>query len=65
MNGSFRNQDGTYNGIALLAAMSGLEQREVQWTADRIRQLMVVEKRPREEAVATVTEECKGKSWLK
>jgi hypothetical protein len=59
-----KNPDGTYNGVKFLAAMSGLPEAEIAWTAARVKQLMTVERRPREEALRLVKEEAKAKPWL-
>jgi hypothetical protein len=61
----FRRPDGRIDGPKALAFITGLSEAEVSWTALRIKQLMVVEKVPREEAVATVKAERKAKPWLK
>lgn len=60
---AYRNQDGTYNGVAMMADMTGLSRVEVEWTAGRVAQLMVKEQRTRADAVAIVKEEAKGKPW--
>ncbi len=59
----FRNPDGTYDGVAFMAAISGLSTAEVKWTFDRLRHLMVIEKRDKEDAKAIVWEEVKTKPW--
>jgi len=61
----FKNADGTYNGVAFLAALSGLSEVEIKWTADRLKQLMHVEKKSKEEATGIVKEEAKTKPWEK
>jgi TRAP-type C4-dicarboxylate transport system permease large subunit len=61
--GSFRNPDGTYDGIKMLAAMSGLSEAEVAWTAKRLKHLMHVEKKTKEEAKAVVAQESKSRPW--
>lgn len=47
----------------LLSELSGLSVAEVQWTADRIKQLMVVEKQPKAEALRIVREEARSRPW--
>lgn len=59
-----RNPDGTYNGVAILAELSGLSTAEVAWTAARLKQLMTIEGKPREEAVEIVCEEGLAKPWM-
>lgn len=34
-----QNSDGTWNGARAMSAISGLDQREIQWMFDRIKQL--------------------------
>lgn len=60
----FKNPNGTYNGIRMLAALSGLEEREIKWCADRLKQLLVVEGKPQDEAKAIVKREAATKPWL-
>jgi hypothetical protein len=61
----FKNANGTYNGVAMLAELSGLPYAEVAWSADRLKQLMTVEGKSKEVAVAIVKEEGKSKPWNK
>lgn len=64
MFGKYKNPDGkTYNGVALLADISGLSQAEIRWTADRLKHLMHVEKRSKDEAKEIVRREAAGKPW--
>lgn len=58
----FRNQDGTYNGVAFLANMTGLSYAEVEWTARRIKELLL-SGMDRKEAVALVKQEAKEGKW--
>lgn len=58
------NGDGTYNGVRMLAELSGLSAAEVAWTAARIKHLVVVEKKPAAEAKAIVAAEAQGKPWM-
>lgn len=59
----FRNPNGTYNGVAMLAKLSGLPEKEIAWTAARIKQLMAVEGKPKSEALSILREEAKAKPW--
>lgn len=59
----FRNPNGTFNGVKAMAAMTGLSEAEIAWTADRIKHLMHVQKKPKAEALAIVREEGKDKPW--
>jgi len=59
----FSNGDGTYNGVKMLAHISGLSEAEVAWTAARLKQLMVVEKMPRVEAKRIVANESRTRPW--
>src|SRR3546814_18368211 len=44
-----QNPDGTWNGAGVFAEITGLSQAEVQWTFDRLKHLMIVERRRSEE----------------
>jgi hypothetical protein len=59
----YRNPDGTYNGVKVMAALSGLSEAEVAWTFNRLKHLLHVEKKSADEAKAIVAEECKSKPW--
>lgn len=59
----FSNGDGTYNGVALLSRISGLSMAEVYWTANRLKHLLKVEKRTKDEAKSIVREEAKSRPW--
>ncbi|HEY9550626.1 MAG TPA: hypothetical protein VIR45_14105 [Kiloniellaceae bacterium] len=58
-----QNPDGTWNGAGVFAEITGLSQAEVQWTFDRLKHLMIVERRPRSEAKSIVSREAKGRPW--
>ena len=58
----FRNQNGTYDGVAFLASMTGLSYGEVEWTARRIRELILCGT-SRSDAVALVKQEAKEGKW--
>lgn len=60
----FANGDGTYNGVALLAALTGMPASEVAWTAERIKAL-TAQSLPRPYIHAVVTEERKSEPWNK
>jgi len=62
---AYRNADGTWNGVAVMAAVSGLSEDEVAWTFNRIRNLMHHEKHTKDGALAIVREEAKSRPWLK
>lgn len=34
-----RNSDGTYNGVKMMAQLSGLSEEEIKWTWDRLKEL--------------------------
>lgn len=57
-----RNPDGTYNGAAALAELSGLDEREVRWMYRRTRALLD-EGLPLDTARARVREEAPLKPW--
>lgn len=58
-----RNSDGTYNGITLMAEISGLSQAEIRWTWERLRHLMHVEGRTKDEAKSIVRDEARARPW--
>ena len=58
-----RNPDGTYNGIKVLAAISGLSEAEINWAWDRIRYLVRVEGKTSQEAKAIALKESETKPW--
>lgn len=60
-----RNADGTYNGVAVMAEMTGLGEIEVRWVFQRIKQLIRVEGKTRAEAVAMVKAESVDRPWEK
>lgn len=57
------NADGTYNLINVLAAVSGLSEDEVRWTAHRLRELTQDEGKSKDEAKRIVAEEVKTRPW--
>jgi uncharacterized protein YoaH (UPF0181 family) len=58
-----QNPDGTYNLVTYLSSLTGLSEAEVQWTAERLKQLMKVEGKSKAEATAIVKEEGKSRPW--
>lgn len=61
---TFRNPDGTFNGVKLLASLSGCSEAEVRWTVARLNYLMHTEGKTREEAKAIIIEEAKRQPWI-
>lgn len=61
----FRNQNGTYDGAAVLAALTGLSYVEVAWSAKRIKDLLATTNMTRQQVVSQVREEAKTKPWNK
>lgn len=60
----YRNADGTYNGVALMRDLTGLDDKEVIWTFNRLKELMKGGE-SREAACEIVRKEAKEKPWLK
>lgn len=63
--GNFRNANGTYNGVKALSELTGLSEAEVEWTNRRVKELVIVQKMPRSEAVAQIKREAAEKPWAK
>ena len=61
----FRNQDGTYDGVAALASLTGLSYAEVAWSAQRIKHLLTTTNLSRQEVVKQVRKEAESKPWIK
>ncbi|MFG5409926.1 hypothetical protein ABXN37_19820 [Piscinibacter sakaiensis] len=57
-----RNPDGTYNGIELLARLSGTDRAEVAWMARRIGELIRAGT-PKDEAKSIVRREAAARPW--
>lgn len=57
------NSDGTFNGARALSAISGLDQREIQWMFDRMKGLVAADVGP-EERKRIIREESTLKPWL-
>lgn len=64
MDDRFRNADGTYDGVGMMAAISGLSRDEIRWTIDRMKQLLS-EGRTTDEAKAILKSEAKDRLWEK
>jgi hypothetical protein len=60
-----RNADGTFDGVGLLAGLSGLDRAEVKWMFERMVQLLRVEGKSRAEAKAIIAEEAKARPWAR
>lgn len=60
---TFHNGDGTYNGLMLMSALTGLSMEEVTWTAKRVKELIVEQKIAKEEAMKIIKIEAKSKPW--
>lgn len=58
-----RNPDDTYNGVAALSALSGLDPCEIRWTFDRLKQLMAGG-HDKDAAKRIVANEAKSKPWV-
>jgi hypothetical protein len=61
----FKNANGTYDGAAMLAELSGIPYAEVKWTAARMKHLMTVEGKSKEDTKDIVTKERISKPWNK
>ncbi len=59
----FKNPDGTYNGTAAFASLTGIPPAELAWTAKRLMHLMKVDGKGKDEAKAIVATEAKGRPW--
>lgn len=57
------NKDGTINGVTLFSELSGLSQSEIRWMFERMKYLLHVEKRSKDEAKAIVKQEAKSRPW--
>ena len=58
-----QNPDGTWNGARAMSAISGLDEREIQWMFDRMKELITEGVSP-EERKRIVREEGASKPWL-
>lgn len=58
----FKNPDGTYNGTKFFATMTGLEEQEITYMFERMKQLKVLNYST-EEAKKIIREELKTKPW--
>lgn len=59
----YQNEDGTFDGTRAFADFSGIPLEEVRWTAARMRELIVTEGMPKDEAIVRVREERKSSPW--
>jgi len=59
----WKKSNGRYDGVAMLASLTGLSKAEIEWTWSRMRYLRQVEGRTPEEAKRIVTQEGKAKPW--
>ena len=59
----YRNADGTYNGVDMMAELTGLSKEEVAWTAQRLKQLMVGEGMGKDAANIRIAQERVNKPW--
>ena len=59
---SWRNENGTFNGIKMLAELSGRSEQEAAWIADRVKALMA-EGKTKDQIMATLNEEAKTEPW--
>lgn len=59
-----QNADGSWNGARAMSAISGLDQREIQWMFDRMKELTASGVDP-ETRKKMVREEGKQKPWLR
>ena len=60
----WKNEDDTYNGVNMLAVLSGLPKDEIQWIFNRLKHLMHIEGLSKESAKAQVAQEASDKPWL-
>jgi hypothetical protein len=59
----FKNKDGTYNGVEMLAQLTRLSHKEIYWTFMRLKQLIHIEHKSLEEAKKIVKQEVKLEPW--
>lgn len=58
----WRNENGTFNGIKMLADLSGRPEPEVAWIADRVKTLMA-EGKTKDQITPILNEEAKAEPW--
>lgn len=58
-----QNSDGSWNGVRAMSALSGLDQREIKWMFDRMKQLKTAGV-DADEMKRIVREEGASKPWL-
>jgi hypothetical protein len=59
-----KNPDGSFDGIRMLSALSGLDQREVKWTFNRMKELSAAGHGD-DERKRIVKDEAISMPWLK
>lgn len=60
-----KRPDGSYNGLLLMASLTGLSTEEVAWTWKRIQQLVQERCMSKEAVLLQVKEEAKAQPWKK
>ena len=60
--GQCRNPDGTWNGAATMALITGLSEAEIRWTWDRL-SAMLKSGMDKQEAMRLVKEQAKEQPW--
>lgn len=60
---AYRNENGTYNGAAMMADLTGLSREEILWTWKRLKELKE-QGLSADDMKATVAEEAKSKPWV-
>lgn len=60
-----QNPDGTFNGVKIFSELTGLSEAEIEWTFNRMKHLLNVEKKTSEEAKEIIRKEVHSKPWLK
>lgn len=60
--GQCRNPDGTWNGVATMALITGLSEAEIRWTWDRL-SAMLKSGMDKQEALRLVKEQAKEQPW--
>ncbi|NID14394.1 hypothetical protein [Luteibacter yeojuensis] len=58
----WKNENGTYNGAAMFAELTGIPQEEIVWSANRMKELKA-QGVPRDQWSRIVGEEAKLKPW--
>lgn len=58
----YRNENGTVNGAAFFADVTGISQAEIMWTFNRLKELKAAG-HSKEEMTRIVADECKSRPW--